>query len=43
LIDTYGAETICNLLIAFGYARDPKEPTAPTTPDTTDGQPNEEA
>jgi hypothetical protein len=27
LIDEYGSETICNLLIAFGYARDPKEPT----------------
>lgn len=25
LIDAYGSETICNLLIAFGYARDPKE------------------
>lgn len=26
LIDEFGPETICNLLIAFGYARDPKEP-----------------
>jgi hypothetical protein len=25
LIDEYGPQTICNLLIAFGYARDPKE------------------
>lgn len=27
LIDEYGSETICNLLVAFGYARDPKERT----------------
>jgi len=34
LIDAYGAETICNLLIAFGYARDPKEqvPSAEAQP-----------
>lgn len=25
LVDEYGSETICNLLVAFGYARDPKE------------------
>jgi len=25
LIDEYGPETVCNLLVAFGYARDPKE------------------
>ena len=25
LIDTYDSEIICNLLVAFGYARDPKE------------------
>jgi hypothetical protein len=25
LIDVHGSETICNLLVAFGYARDPKE------------------
>jgi hypothetical protein len=25
LVDEYGAETICNLLVAFGYAREPKE------------------
>lgn len=37
LIDKYGAETICNLLIAFGYARDPKEPITPiATPATNE-------
>ncbi len=25
LVDEYGSETICNLLVAFGYARDPKK------------------
>lgn len=25
LVDEYGARTICNLLIAYGYAREPKE------------------
>ncbi|MBC7077562.1 MAG: hypothetical protein H5T92_04560, partial [Synergistales bacterium] len=25
LVDTYGATTVGNLLIAFGYAREPKE------------------
>ncbi len=25
LIDEYDAKTVCNLLVAFGYARDPKE------------------
>jgi hypothetical protein len=25
LVDTYGPQTVCNLLVAFGYARDPKE------------------
>ncbi len=25
LVDEYGSETVCNLLVAFGYARDPKE------------------
>lgn len=29
LLDEYGPETICNLLIAFGYARDPKEMALP--------------
>lgn len=24
LVDEYGPQTICNLLVAFGYARDPK-------------------
>lgn len=27
LIDVYGSKTVCNLLVAFGYARDPKEKT----------------
>lgn len=36
LVDMYGHKTICNLLVAFGYARDPKEKieedvSAPTT------------
>ncbi|MBM3188953.1 MAG: hypothetical protein FJZ90_09565 [Chloroflexi bacterium] len=26
LVDEYGSETICNLLIAYGYARTPREP-----------------
>lgn len=25
LLDTYGSKTVCNLLVAFGYARDPRE------------------
>lgn len=25
LVDQHGAKTVCNLLVAFGYARDPKE------------------
>jgi hypothetical protein len=29
LIDEYGASTVASLLIAFGYARDPKAPEAP--------------
>lgn len=24
LVDTYGSKTVCNLLVAFGYARDPR-------------------
>lgn len=43
LIDEHGPQTICNLLIAFGYARDPKEPTAPTTQDITNGQPDNQS
>ena len=27
LVDGYSSKTVCNLLVAFGYARDPKEPT----------------
>lgn len=38
LIDEHGPQTICNLLIAFGYARDPKEAAPTQTQDTTDGQ-----
>lgn len=26
LVDTYGAKTVGNLLVAYGYARDPREP-----------------
>jgi hypothetical protein len=42
LIDEYDTLTVANLLIAFGYARDPKAPEAPigsateTTPETDD-------
>lgn len=25
LIDRFGSKTVCNLLVAFGYARDPRE------------------
>jgi hypothetical protein len=28
LIDTYGSPTVANLLVAFGYAREPREPEA---------------
>lgn len=28
LIDKYGSKTVCNLLVAFGYARDPREKSA---------------
>ena len=28
LVDEYGSETICNLLVAYGYARSPREPGA---------------
>ncbi len=37
LLDVYGPETICSLLIAFGYARDPKE-SATTPQEPTSGQ-----
>ena len=26
LIDEYGSKTVANLLVAFGYAREPREP-----------------
>jgi hypothetical protein len=29
LVDDYGAETVCHLLVAYGYAREPKEEVAP--------------
>lgn len=38
LIDEHGAQTICNLLIAFGYARDPKEPAITQTQDAVGEQ-----
>ena len=28
LVDEHGSKTVCNLLVAFGYARDPREQTA---------------
>ena len=31
LIDTYGSPTVANLLVAFGYAREPREPEEPDT------------
>ena len=27
LVDEHGSKTVCNLLVAFGYARDPREQT----------------
>jgi len=38
LIDEYDSVTICNLLIAFGYARDPKEKTDDVV---ADSEPND--
>lgn len=38
LLDVYGPETICSLLIAFGYARDPKEPAITQTQDAVGEQ-----
>ncbi len=35
LIDEYGPQTICNLLVAFGYARDPKEKDEELTESST--------
>jgi len=29
LVDKFGSELVCNLLVAFGYARDPREETEP--------------
>lgn len=29
LVDTYGPKTVCNLLVAFGYAKSPKEEVQP--------------
>lgn len=41
LIDTYGSQTVGNLLVAFGYARESKEPEpglgAPTPTDENEG------
>jgi hypothetical protein len=31
LIDTYSSPTVANLLVAFGYAREPREPEEPDT------------
>ncbi|HLY30928.1 MAG TPA: hypothetical protein VKQ36_07860, partial [Ktedonobacterales bacterium] len=31
LVDEYGSELICKMLVAYGYARDPGTPGAPTT------------
>ncbi len=42
LIDEYGSETICNLLIAFGYARDPKEQPPTTEAAGNEAQPSAE-
>jgi len=39
LVDTYSSKTVCNLLVAYGYARDPREKSdeVGATDDTTDG------
>ena len=31
LVDEYGARTVCNLLVAFGYARDPRDKSEEST------------
>ncbi|HUY77818.1 MAG TPA: hypothetical protein VMV29_13685 [Ktedonobacterales bacterium] len=36
LVDQYGSEVICKMLVAYGYARDPRSPDAANTPN----QPN---
>jgi hypothetical protein len=36
LIDEYGAKTIGNMLVAFGYARVPREADEPATDPVTD-------
>lgn len=33
LVDAYSAKTVCNLLVAFGYARDPREHSDDTVAD----------
>ena len=36
LVDEYDSKTICNLLVAFGYARDPKERTEEESEETVE-------
>lgn len=40
LVDAHGSKTVCNLLVAFGYARDPKERAdeVPTTDEESELQ-----
>jgi len=40
LIDEYGSQTVANLLVAFGYAREPRE--AEEQPETEAPQTEEE-
>jgi hypothetical protein len=46
LIDQYGAKVVCNLLVAYGYARPPYEPTEETAAEIGDlesTEPSDEA
>jgi len=41
LVDLYGSETVANLLVAFGYAREPRDTDAgPGTPEETEETPD---
>ena len=42
LIDEYGSETICNLLIAYGYARSPREPGTEESSEEATGEVDQE-
>ncbi len=45
LVDTYGSDVICKMLVAYGYARDPRSPDAANTtnqPTELDGAQDDE-